>query len=298
VKMMATVKDLPKVQDMLKIAQGILGYNVLELCMNGPESKLEETKYCQPAMFVANMAGLEKLRGEREEAVTRFQAAAGLSLGEYSALCAAGVFSFEDGLKLVKLRAESMDEAAHEGKQAMVSVAGIEKAKLQELCLDALKKADERNGICQIANELFPKGFSCAGTEKSILALKDMSEKAGALQAKIIKTSGAFHTPLMAPAKAKLDKALDAMLPRMNPPTHTVYMNVNGKPVNPGTDPKEIIEIMKMQLVRPVLWETSVRDIIKAGVTEFYEVGPMKQIKAMMKRIDSKVWSSTINVEV
>merc|ERR1719220_504879 len=130
---------MPVVQDMLEKSKSILGFDVLELCMTGPEGKLEETRYCQPAMFIAGLAGVEKLRDEREEAVTKFQAAAGLSLGEYTALCAAGVFSFEDGLRLVKLRGESMQEAATQGpgKQSMLSVAGVEEAKLQSLCEQA-----------------------------------------------------------------------------------------------------------------------------------------------------------------
>merc|ERR1711920_10738 len=296
-KMMSTVKDFPKVGDMLKKAQEILGYDILDLCLKGPESKLEETKYCQPAMFIAGMAGLEKLRTENVEAVTKFQAAAGLSLGEYTALCAAGVFSFEDGLKLVKLRGEAMQEAANNSKQAMLSVAGIEKPQLTDLCKEAAK-SEGGQAVCQIANELFPKGFSCAGTEKAILHLKELSEKSGALQSKILKTSGGFHTPLMNSAKDKLGKALDEMLPKMSPPKFTVYMNATAKPLSPGTDPREIVELLKKQLTSPVLWEPSVREMISAGVTEFYEVGPMKQIKAMMKRIDSKVWGNTLNIEI
>ncbi|CAE8600685.1 unnamed protein product [Polarella glacialis] len=297
VKMMSTVKDIPAVQEMLKKANEILGYDVLELCLNGPEAKLEETRYCQPAMFIAGLAGLEKLRQEREEAVTRFQFTAGLSLGEYTALCAAGVFTFEDGLKIVQLRGVAMQEAAAMSKQAMLSVAGLEKDKLASLCKDAAKSEGPK-AVCQIANELFPKGFSCAGTEKTILALKDLAEANGALQAKVLKTSGGFHTSLMAPAQERLAKALDELLPNMQPPKHTVYMNVTAAPLAPGTDPKEIVALLKKQLTSPVLWEPSVQAMIKAGVTEYYEVGPMKQIKAMMKRINPKVWGTTTNVEV
>mmetsp|Transcript_115558 Transcript_115558/g.236295 ORF Transcript_115558/g.236295 Transcript_115558/m.236295 type:complete len:533 (+) Transcript_115558:54-1652(+) len=297
VKMLSTVRDIPKVVEMLSKAKTILGWDVLELCLSGPESKLEETKFCQPAMFIAGLAGVEKLRGEREEAVTRCQVGAGLSLGEYTALCHAGVFDFEDGLKLVNIRGIAMQEAAATGKQAMLSVAGIEKPKLEQLCKEA--QADEGKGaVCKIANELFPKGFSCAGTEKAVLKLKDLAEKAGALQAKVLKTSGGFHTELMQPAKETLGKALDEMLPKMKPPNHTVYMNATAAAIKPGTPPKEIVELLKKQLTSTVLWEPSVRNMIKAGVQEFYEVGPMKQIKAMMKRIDSKVWGSTSNVEV
>jgi len=296
-KMMTSVESIPKVQEMLKSAKDILGWDVLDLCKNGPEAKLEETKFCQPVMFIAGLAGIEKLRGDKPEVVDRFQVAAGLSLGEYTALCAAGVFSFEDGLRLVKLRGEAMQEAATIGKQAMLSVAGVEKGKLEGLCKEAAAK-EGAGAVCQIANELFPKGFSCAGTEVAITTLKDLAEKAGALQAKVLKTSGAFHTPLMNPAKEKLGKALDEMLPKMSPPRHTVFMNATAVGLKPGSSPKDIVGLLKDQLTKTVLWEPCVKAMIKAGVTEYYEVGPMKQLKAMMKRIDSKVWSTTTNVEV
>merc|ERR1719454_1626655 len=117
-----------------------MGVSLLDLCLNGPEETLQETRYAGPAMFVAGLAAVEKLRAEQPEAVDRAQALAGMEIGEYTALCAAGVFSFEDGLKLVKLRSEAMAAAASKGKQAMLSVAGVEKAKLEELCKEAAKK--------------------------------------------------------------------------------------------------------------------------------------------------------------
>jgi len=240
VKMLSEVKDIPAVKALLDQSQDILGFDVLDLCLNGPEAQLEETRYCQPAMFIAGLAAVEKLRAEKEEAATRFQVAAGLSLGEYTALCVAGVFSFEDGLKLVKLRGEAMQEAATIGKQAMLSVAGIDKPKLQALCSEAAKSSGS-GAVCQIANELFPKGFSCAGTEEAIQALKTLAEGNGALQAKLLKTSGGFHTSLMEPAKEKLGAALDEMLPRMSPPRHIIYMNATAQPLAVGTEPKIIV---------------------------------------------------------
>lgn len=298
VKMLSGVQELPAVKEMLEKAKGVLGYDILDICLNGPEEKLEETRYCQPAMFIGGLAGLEKLRGDKPEAVNRASVMAGLSLGEYTALCAAGVFSFEDGLKLVKLRGEAMQEAAASGtkKQLMLSVAGLDRDKLEPLCREAAKK--EAGGICQIANCLFPGGFSVGGTEQAINALKDMAEKAGAIQAKVLKTAGAFHTPLMQPAQDKLAAALEETLPNMKTPLHTVWMNASAQPMRPGCDPKDIVALLKRQLTNPVLWEDSVKAIIKEGVKEFYEVGPMKQIKAMMKRIDAAAWKTTFNVDV
>jgi len=297
VKMLQGVKDLPQVADMLAKATSILGYDLLELCLTGPEEKLAETKYCQPAMFVGGLAGVCKLRSEKGKVADSPRCVAGLSLGEYTALCAAGVLSFEDGLRLVKLRGEAMQEAAQVGKQAMLSVAGLDQDVLEKCCKDAEKKQG-KGAVCRIANALFPKGFSCAGTEAAVNELKTLAEQKGALQAKLLKTGGAFHTSLMQPAQERLQKALEEVYPSMQPPTCAIYMNVTGKPLAPGTDPKEILELLKKQLVSPVLWSTSVQAMIKDGITEFYECGPQKQIKAMMKRIDNKVWNKTTSMEV
>jgi len=297
VGMLKQVKDMPVVKDMLTKAKDILGYDLLQLCLEGPEDKLEETRYCQPAMFLAGLAAVEKLKSDSPEHAANYKAAAGLSLGEYTALCVAGAFTFEEGLKLVSLRGQAMQDAAAVGKQAMLSVAGFEKPKLSGLCEDA-RKQEGGQAVCQIANELFPKGFSCAGTEKAINILKELAEKNGALQAKVLKTSGGFHTSLMEPAKQRLAKALDEMLPGMQPLKKTVYMNATAEPLMPGTAPQAVVDLLKKQLTSPVLWEPSMQKMLEAGLTDFYECGPNKQIKAMMKRINAKAWGSTTNVEV
>jgi len=288
---------MPAVADLIKRASAIVGYDVLKLCLEGPEEKLEETRYSQVALFLACMAGMEKLKQEKPQAGTQFRVCGGLSLGEYAALCAAGVFSFDDGVKLVHLRGQAMHDAAIIGSQFMLSVAGVGKTALEDLCVQAAK-FEGGNAVCQIANELFPNGFSCGGTEKAIEKLKELAEANGALQVKVMKVRGAFHTRLMEPAKERLDKALDEALPRMKPPRCAVYMNVTGQPIPPGTDPKEIVKHLKLQLVSPVKWESCVLAMIRSGISEFYEVGPMKQLRAMMKRIDNKVWSTTFNIEV
>jgi [acyl-carrier-protein] S-malonyltransferase len=295
--MMKEVKDIPEVQEMLDKAKPILGYDILDICLNGPEAKLEETRYCQPALFIGGLAGLEKLRKEKEDAVTNCSIMCGLSLGEYTALCAAGVLTFEDGLKLVKVRGEAMHEAAQEGKQLMLSVAGLDKEKLEPLCKEAREKVGE-DSVCQISNELFPSGFAVGGTADAINQLKDLAEKNGALQARILKTAGAFHTPLMQGAQEKLNKQLEETLPFMKSPTTTVWMNASAEPMHPGSDPADIVALLKRQLTNPVLWEPSMKAVIAEGITEFYEVGPMKQLKAMMKRIDPNIWKSTTNVDV
>jgi [acyl-carrier-protein] S-malonyltransferase len=297
VGMLKEMKDVPAVKEMLEKSKEILGWDVLDLCLNGPEEKLAETKYTQPCMFIGGLAGREKLRATKPDDAGKPMYVAGLSLGEYTALCAAGVFTFEDGLKLVKLRGEAMQEAAETGgKQAMLSVAGIEGKKLAELCAEAQK--EEPGGTCSVSNALFPNGYSCGGTEKAINILKDKAEKAGALQAKLLKTGGAFHTALMQPAQVKLNEALELTKSKMSPPTSNIYMNATAEMIPAGGSVDKIVENLQKQLTNNVLWEPSMVAMIKAGCTQYYECGPMKQLKAMMKRIDQKIWKTTENIDV
>merc|ERR1719469_708843 len=173
-----------------------------------------------------------------------------------------------------------MHEAAQMSGQLMLSVAGIEEAKLGPLCEEARKK-EGGDAVCQISNHLFPNGKSVGGSEKAINFLQPMAEKAVAMQAKVLKTAGAFHTPLMQPAQDKLSAAIEEVLPNMKTPMHTVWMNASAAPIRPGQDPAaDIAPLMKKQLTNPVFWDKSVTEIIKEGNSEFYEVGPMKQIKA------------------
>lgn len=296
VEMLKDVKDLPAVKSMLDAAHKILGYDLLKLCLEGPEDKLEQTKFCQPAMFIAGLAGLELLKKENPQFVHRRpQAVAGLSLGEYTALAVAGVFDFETGLKLVKLRGEAMQEAAEASPQLMLSIAGLPMEQVEKLCKECLSGPQD---VCQVANFLFPNGFSCAGSKAAIQKLEDKALKAGALQAKVLKTSGAFHTSFMSPAREKLLKALKDVEPSMRPPSCEVYMNLTGKKIAIGTPPSQILDLLADQLTSCVLWEPSVKAMIKDGIQEFYECGPMKQLKAMMKRIDPNCWKSTTNIHV
>mmetsp|Transcript_3444 Transcript_3444/g.8007 ORF Transcript_3444/g.8007 Transcript_3444/m.8007 type:complete len:499 (+) Transcript_3444:52-1548(+) len=296
VKMLSSVKDLPAVKDMLAKAQKILGYDLLELCLKGPESKLEKTSFCQPAMYVGGLAAIEKLKESKPERIERCQAVAGLSLGEYTALTVAGVWDFETCLTIVKLRGEVMQEAAEMSPQSMLSVAGLEKEVLDKLCKDCVSGPKD---VCQIANELFPSGFSCAGTQSSIEKLMAKAQKTeGCLQAKLLKTSGGFHTSLMASAKGKLLEALKGVEGKMKPPRCDVYMNLTGKRITPATRPAEIIEMLGEQVCSCVKWEPSMREMIKDGITEFYECGPMKQLKAMMKRIDASIFKTTTSIDV
>merc|ERR1719436_1518459 len=151
--------------------------------------------YCQPAMYIAGLAAVEQLKLDDPEQVSRCMAVAGLSLGEYTALTVAGVFDFETGMQIVKLRGEVMQEAAEASKQSMLGVAGLTQEQLADLCKQCTTGPDD---VCQIANFLFPNGFFCAGTSEAVEKLMAKAQKTeGCLQAKLLKTTGAFHTRLM-----------------------------------------------------------------------------------------------------
>merc|ERR1712232_102988 len=260
VGMLKDCVGLPAVKDMLTAAEKILGWDVKEMCLKGPEDKLSETKFCQPAMFIAGMAAVEVMRESKKDVVERPQAVAGLSLGEYTAICAAGVLDFPEALKLVKMRAEAMQSATEAVPQCMCSVAGLDRPTFDKLC--------------------------------------ELATKARALQARVIKAGGAFHTPLMKPAQEELSKAIDKALPKMRPPRCSIYFNLTGKKVAPGSDPKEFVDLMKKQLTSEVLWEPTVKQMIMDQVKDFYEVGPLKQIKSMIKRIDQDAFKRTENISV
>mmetsp|Transcript_16314 Transcript_16314/g.28568 ORF Transcript_16314/g.28568 Transcript_16314/m.28568 type:complete len:554 (+) Transcript_16314:56-1717(+) len=298
VGMLKDVKDKPAVKTMLNKAEAILGWDPLDVCLNGPEEKLSETRYCQPIMFLAGLAAVEVLREGKPECVDRPFAMAGLSLGEYTAIVAAGVLSFEDGLKLVKLRAEAMQEATNRVPQSMCSVAGLDRAKVDKLCEEAKATDDHPDAECRVANFLFPSGFTCAGTKKAVDKLCQLAVAAKALQAKVIKAGGAFHTSLMRPAQDELSRAIDDFAEKMSPPRCSIYFNLTGKRVKEGADPATFVELMKMQLTSEVMWEPTVKAMIMDGVKDFYEVGPLKQLKSMLKRIDADAFKRTENVSV
>lgn len=300
VGMLKDCLDLPAVEAMLAQANKILGWDVKDLCLNGPEDKLGETKYCQPAMFIAGLAAVEVMKaGPKKESVERCQAVAGLSLGEYTALVAAGVLEFGDALKLVKLRAEAMQKAANLVPQAMCSVAGLDRPTLEKVCKQAIAEdKSTKDPVCQIANLLFPAGFTVAGTKTTIEGLTKLATAARALQARVIKAGGGFHTSLMAPAETELAAAIDAVKDKMKPPRCSIYFNVNAKKVPAGTDPSAFAELMKKQLTSEVLWEPTMKQMIMDGVKDFYECGPLKQLKSMIKRIDQDAFKRTENISV
>eukprot|EP00316_Scyphosphaera_apsteinii_P008230 CAMPEP_0119298514 /NCGR_PEP_ID=MMETSP1333-20130426/688_1 /TAXON_ID=418940 /ORGANISM="Scyphosphaera apsteinii, Strain RCC1455" /LENGTH=469 /DNA_ID=CAMNT_0007299629 /DNA_START=65 /DNA_END=1474 /DNA_ORIENTATION=+ len=278
-------------QALFDLGSKILGYDLVGLCAQGPQEKLDTTLYSQPAIFVVSLAAMEKAKKDAPEMLKKIKAAAGFSLGEYTALVFAGALTFESGLKLVKARAEAMDQAAKSDSGAMASVSGCSDTVLQE----ALDKAAKEVGTgkkAYIANYMFPEGRTCSGDKKVLEKLCEVVVKMGAKQAKMLAVSGAFHTPYMADASEALGKALaeaDIQMPAIK-----VYSNVLGKPYE-SVD--EIRSLLKRQMLEAVKWEQGTQHLIGLGCSQYVEPGPGKQLKAMMRRINQDAWTKTITLE-
>ena len=271
--------ELPAAGDLFQRANDLLGYDLAAICFDGPAEKLNSTVHSQPGLFVTSMAALEKLKVDSPEVLEACQAAAGLSLGEFTALVFAGAMDFETGLRVVQLRGEAMQAAADETPSGMVSVLGLEADKLAEIC-DA---ARAEGGVLQIANHLCPGNIVVSGDKASCEAVEAPALEAGAMKVIPLTVAGAFHTPIMQSAVEKLTAALaDATI---NPPRIPVISNVDAQP---HSDPDDIRQTLIKQVVSPVLWEASMRQLLTDGFEEFYEVGPGKVLRGLMKRVDRK----------
>jgi [acyl-carrier-protein] S-malonyltransferase len=270
---------LPPVRQLYTRASSILGYDLAKLCFEGPAEDLDSTVYSQPALFVTSLAALEQLRRESPDVLLSCEAAAGLSLGEYTAMVFAGVFEFEDGLKLVQERGTAMQEAADATPSGMVSILGLERAQIAELCQQAA--AGE---VLQIANLLCPGNTVVSGTNAACERMADLATKAGAIKAVPLAVAGAFHTPIMASAVERLTAALASV--KISRPKLPVISNVDARPHD---DPEEIRQLLIQQVVQSVRWEDSMRYLLAEGVDQFYELGPGRVLRGLLKRIDRQV---------
>ncbi len=270
---------LPAARKLYDRASVILGYDLAKLCFEGPSEELDSTVISQPALFVTSLVAIELLRSTSPDVVLSCEATAGLSLGEYTALVFAGALEFDDGVRLVQVRGEAMQEAADATPSGMVSVLGLERAAVEDLCERA-----RQGDTLRIANLLCPGNIVISGTNAACERLAEMAPAAGAMKAVPLAVAGAFHTPLMAPAADRLREALaDAHFSR---PTIPVVSNVDALPHD---DPDEIRELLLKQLVSPVRWEDSLRYLLAQGYDQFYEVGPGRVLRGLLKRVDRKI---------
>lgn len=270
--------QLPAARELYDRANALLGYDLAKLCFEGPQEQLDSTVHSQPALFVTSLAALEKLRAEKPEVVDGCHSAAGLSLGEYTALVFAGVMSFDDGLRLVAARGAAMQAASDATPSGMVSVLGLEREPLDALCAEL--RGDD---VLQVANLLCPGNIALSGSAAAIARLIARAEQDG-LRSVRLAVAGAFHTSIMQPAVERLTAALANVT--MQAPRIPVVSNVDARPHN---DPEEIRQLLVRQVVSPVLWEESQRYLIGQGHDLFYEVGPGRVLRGLLKRIDRKL---------
>ncbi|MBC8115882.1 MAG: ACP S-malonyltransferase [Candidatus Saccharimonas sp.] len=274
----------PSAKRLYEQANDVLGYDLAALCFEGPAERLNTTVVSQPALFVSSLAALEVLKAERPEVVESCAFAAGLSLGEYTALTFAGAISFEEGLRVVKTRGEAMQAAADATPSGMVSALLLDRDQV-------IKVRDESSaaGRIWIANYLCPGNTVLSGDKSACDHAVEAIEQAGGKPIPLA-VAGAFHTPLMESACERLAEALKTV--SIQTPRIPVVSNVDAKV---HTDPEDIRQVLIRQVTQPVLWEDSVRWLLSQGAGPFFEIGPGKVLKGLMKRIDRKVDCQSVN---
>lgn len=265
-------------------ASNILGYDLAQICFDGPAEKLDTTEVSQPAIYVTSLACLESLKAENPAIVDSCSVTAGLSLGEYTALVFAGAMSFEDGLRVVQKRGQAMQAAADATASGMVSILLLDREKVLELCRQASDV-----GPIQIANNLCPGNIVVSGSKAACQKIAELAPGASG-RAIPLSVAGAFHTDIMKPADQQLAAALATV--DLKSPRIPVISNVDALP---HSDPDEIRNILVQQVLNPVMWEDSMRSLLAQGVTQMYEIGPGKVLKGLMKRIDRKFDVVTVN---
>lgn len=269
-------KDLYDASEEAKIlfekANDILGFRITDIMFEGEAEELKQTKVTQPAIFLHSTI-LAKLLGHHFQP----EMVAGHSLGEISALTAAGVLAFEDGLKLVSKRALAMQAACEAEPSTMAAILGLDNEVVEGIC-------EKVEGIVVAANYNCPGQLVISGTVDAINDACELSKEAGARRALVLPVGGAFHSPLMEPARAELAKAIEATT--FNTPICPVYQNVTASAV---TDPNEIKENLVAQLTAPVRWTQTMHQMIADGVSGFTEVGPGKVLQGLVKKVDRQM---------
>ncbi len=262
-----------KARELFDKADALLGINLSSICFDGPEDALRQTKNTQPALFLHSMVLVSMINRNNASMV------AGHSLGEYSALVAAGALTFEDGLRLVRLRGELMQYAGEKEKGTMAAVVGLNTEVVEEICREASSA-----GVVQCANFNSPGQIVISGSVGGIQKAMEIAKARGAKLVKELVVSGAFHSPLMKSALEGLNAGLnsavirDAQIP--------VYANVTGKGVQKA---EEIRTLLNEQLTKPVCWEESIVQMIADGATTFIEFGPGKVLQGLVKRINNNI---------
>ncbi len=269
-------KDLyensPLAKELFEKANQILGFRITDLMFAGTDEDLKQTKVTQPAIFLHSVILAKVLGNEFKPEMV-----AGHSLGEFSALVAAGALSFEDGLRLVSARAMAMQKACELQPSTMAAVLGLEDEKVEEICASIDEVVVAANYNCP--GQLVISG-SIAGIDQACEKLKE----AGAKRALKLAVGGAFHSPLMEPARQELEAAINST--PFSTPVCPIYQNVNAKPT---TNPDEIKKNLVAQLTAPVRWTQTVKNMIADGATEFVELGPGNVLQGLIKKVNKDI---------
>ncbi|APG60322.1 ACP S-malonyltransferase [Christiangramia salexigens] len=269
-----------KAKDLFHQANDILGFSITDTMFSGSAEDLKQTNVTQPAVFLHSVI-LSKVLGEDFKP----DMVAGHSLGEFSALVANGVLSFEDGLKLVSQRAQAMQRACEVTPSTMAAVLGMEDELVEAVCA-------ETEGVVVAANYNCPGQLVISGAYDAVERACENLKERGAKRAMILPVGGAFHSPLMEPARQDLANAIENAT--FNNPICPVYQNVSTFAV---TKPDEIKKNLVFQLTAPVKWTQSVQNMIKDGATSFTEVGPGKVLQGLVKKIDRSMETASAGIE-
>jgi len=268
-------------QELFEKANEILGFSITDIMFEGTAEQLKETKVTQPAIFLHSVI-LAKVLGDSFTP----EMVAGHSLGEISALVACGVLSFEDGLQLVSKRALAMQKACETQESTMAAIIGLEDEVVENVC------AEIKNGVVVAANYNCPGQLVISGDVVAIDKACETLKEKGAKMAVVLQVGGAFHSPLMEPAREELEAAIKATT--FNEPTCPVYQNVAAVAI---TNPETIKSNLIAQLTAPVKWNQSIKQMIADGATEFSEVGPGKVLQGLMRKIDRSVLANGASFE-
>lgn len=264
-----------------------LGQNLSKMMFEGPEADLTLTANAQPAIMASSMAVWCVLQKEVGMKITDAAYVAGHSLGEYSALCAAGVFSLADTAKLLRIRGEAMQAATPAGMGGMAAILGVDAEVLEQICVEAVKDG----GVCVLANYNAPGQIVISGSAEAVVIACELAKQKGAKRALPLNVSAPFHSPLMQPAAEKMQAALAAV--QANAPAVPVIANVMAQPVG---DAEKIKELLVQQVTGSVRWSESVETLAKLGVTETIEMGTGKVLSGLVKRIHGDM--TTRNVDM
>ena len=263
--------NLPKAKAMFEQANDILGFRITDLMFAGTDADLKQTKVTQPAIFLHSVILAQSLSDFQP------QMAAGHSLGEFSALVAAGAMNFEDGLRLVAARAMAMQKACEREPSTMAAVINMDDNKVEEICASI-------TGVVVPANYNCPGQLVISGAVKAVEEACEKLKAAGAKRALLLPVGGAFHSPLMEPARAELETAIQAT--NLKAPICPIYQNVDAKPY---TDPESIKKNLIAQLTAPVRWTQTVQNMVADGLTSCVELGPGSVLQGLVKKIAPEV---------